>query len=300
MPRLHLFEFEDQTWLPTTLRNYMTDFLREVFSYLVPRVALEESLARLLNVAESNRILDLASGGSGPIVPVWQRLKMVLGRPVQVRLTDRYPNQTTHSYLHRISGGEITYFPEPVDARTVPGHLEGVRTLFTAFHHFRPQDARQILADAVARGRPIAIFEATERSPKMLAITTLVPLLVWFTTAYMRPIEPRRWLFTYLIPVVPLLALWDGWVSCLRTYSPRELAEFTASIPQADWTWEIGFLPVRGLPCRTSYLLGYPSRTASGRTLSSAHPDVHPYSKAEECGEGPLDRCHTRGSTVNS
>ena len=105
----------------------MTDFLREVFSYLVPRVALEESIARLLRVAESNRILDLASGRAGPIVPVWRRLRLVLGRAVRICLTDRYPNLTTHSYLDRISSGEITYLAEPVDALVASGFLPADR-----------------------------------------------------------------------------------------------------------------------------------------------------------------------------
>ena len=28
MARIHLFEFEDQQWFPSFLRNYMTDFLQ--------------------------------------------------------------------------------------------------------------------------------------------------------------------------------------------------------------------------------------------------------------------------------
>ena len=30
-------------------------------------------------------------------------------------------------------------------------------------------------------------------------------------------------IFTYLIPICPLAFAWDGFVSCLRTYSPAEL-----------------------------------------------------------------------------
>ncbi|MDG1762690.1 MAG: hypothetical protein P8H38_05490 [Flavobacteriaceae bacterium] len=30
MARLHLFEFEDLQWFPSTIRNYMTDFLQVV------------------------------------------------------------------------------------------------------------------------------------------------------------------------------------------------------------------------------------------------------------------------------
>jgi hypothetical protein len=35
---------------------------------------------------------------------------------------------------------------------------------------------------------------------------------------------------TYLLPVVPLVVLFDGIVSCWRTYTVAELAEFTAEL----------------------------------------------------------------------
>src|SRR2546422_6427005 len=48
---------------------------------------------------------------------------------------------------------------EPVDATQVPGDLHGFRTIFTAFHHFRPAQARAVVADAVAKGEGIGVFE---------------------------------------------------------------------------------------------------------------------------------------------
>jgi len=35
-------------------------------------------------------------------------------------------------------------------------------------------------------------------------------------------------LFTYVVPILPLLIFWDGLVSQLRTYSVQELEEFTS------------------------------------------------------------------------
>ena len=49
-------------------------------------------------------------------------------------------------------------------ALAVPERLTGLRTVFTAFHHFRPADARAILESAVRDRQGIAIFEATFRT----------------------------------------------------------------------------------------------------------------------------------------
>jgi hypothetical protein len=41
---------------------------------------------------------------------------------------------------------------------------------FAAFHHFPPASARRVPADAVARGRGIAVFEATTRDFRTMAV----------------------------------------------------------------------------------------------------------------------------------
>ncbi len=54
---------------------------------------------------------------------------------------------------------------EPVDATAVPAELGGFRTLLGAFHHFPPDVARSILADAAQKRRGLAVLEYTERRP---------------------------------------------------------------------------------------------------------------------------------------
>jgi hypothetical protein len=105
----------------------------------------------------------------------------------------------------------------------VPRGLDGFRTLFNAFHHFRPELARRILADAVAARRPIAVFEVVSRRLLPLVGLLLSPLNVLVLMPFVRP---RRWswlFFTYVVPVIPLFVLWDGVVSWLRIYSEPEL-----------------------------------------------------------------------------
>jgi hypothetical protein len=78
----------------------------------------------------------------------------------------------------------------------------------------------------------------------------------------MRPLTWRRLLWTYLLPVVPLVAAWDGFVSCLRTYSVAELEALVASLPPNDLDWGIGRLPSFGAS-RITYVIGTPA-AASG------------------------------------
>ena len=67
-----------------------------------------------------------------------------------------------------------------------------------------------------------------------------------------------RFLWTYLVPIVPLTTSWDGIISLLRVYSPMELKELTESLQTKGYIWEIG-LASTGTPIFDfTYLIGYP------------------------------------------
>lgn len=143
---------------------------------------------------------------------------MGLRRP---RESDLYPNPKSGS------GPRIEWLLEPVDATQVPPKLAGVRTMFSAFHHFRPDAARAILTDAFERRRPICIFESGSGTLLGLAAMLGVPLAVLALMPLARPFRWAHLLFTYLVPLTPLIVLWDGIVSMLRIYSPEQMQKLT-------------------------------------------------------------------------
>jgi hypothetical protein len=156
----------------------------------------------------------------------------------------------------REAGGHVTVEPLPVDATRVPARLGGLRTIFNAFHHFRPPLARRILEDAFSARQPIAVFELVGREPAPLVGILFSPLVALFVMPF---VKPRRWttfLFTYLLPVLPLFILWDGLVSCLRVYSEPELRALVDGLEAPDWTWEIGRLRLGSAPAHATWLVG--------------------------------------------
>ena len=54
-------------------------------------------------------------------------------------LTDKFPNSDAVAQSRRLRDQTVRYHPEPVDATRVPEELTGFRTMFSAFHHFRPE-----------------------------------------------------------------------------------------------------------------------------------------------------------------
>lgn len=264
MKRRHLFEFEDQRWFPAFLRDAITDFLSEALvvgkQVYAPALPL---LTKLLERQESSCIVDLCSGGSGP----WSSLKDQLdakGTPASLVLTDKYPNVAAFQRAaEAIDPRSVTFSTTSVDATDVPAALQGVRTLFTSFHHLRPVAAKQVLADAFQQRCAIGVFEFTERRwGVVLGSIVLAPLFVVLSVPRHRPVRISRLLATFVVPVVPLAATWDSVVSNLRTYLPAELREMVADLTAEDYAWEIGQLTGTGGPPVT-YLLGFPTTNRS-------------------------------------
>ena len=251
MRRFHLFELEDQPWFPATIRDLATDYLHYIQSATGLHRPMAPLIAEALSAAGTTRIVDLCSGGSGPLPALLRELPA----GVTATLTDLFPNVTALDRAAKESGGAITFVSTSVDARAVPRELTGLRTIFNGFHHFAPPEATAILRDAADAHQPIAVFDVSERSLRTLPVV-LTPLVVWILTPFMRPFSWTRLLFTYLVPLVPLTCLWDGIVSQLRAYTPAELQRMGETAGAGRW--RAGQIPIAKNAGRLTYLIGLP------------------------------------------
>lgn len=238
MGRIQLFEFEDQKWFPDFLRNYMTDFLQYLSNKAKIYKPIIPIIKKGLNKSGTNQIIDLGSGGGGGLIWLNSELKKDIPK-LKIVLTDFYPNIPAFR-LTKKKADNFEFIDEPIDAKNVPSELKGLRTQFLSMHHFKPTDAKQILQNSIDTNSSIAVFEAQERSLPSIIAMLFSPLSVLLTTPFIRPFKIGRIIFTYLIPIVPLLVLWDGIVSSLRTYSVKEMNELVENLKRTErYDWEI-------------------------------------------------------------
>jgi hypothetical protein len=264
IPRLQLFELEDQPWCPAQFRDYATDYLHALQDQFRLFRPLTHLLAAALRATGQRHIVDLCSGAGGP-VPELQRALAKDGVETRFTLTDRFPHRAAFQNGRPAAGGAITYLAEPVDATAVPSRLRGFRTLFNAFHHFAPDDAGAILRSAAQQGQPIGIFELPQRTvASLLFVLLTTPLLVLILTPLIQPFSWRRLFWTYLVPVVPLLCWWDAVVSHCRAYTPTELKEL-GERASAACAWFAGRIRIPGAGGSVTFLLGLPRTTALPR-----------------------------------
>lgn len=256
MRRLHLFELEDFPWFPITIRDLATDYLRFVQALLAIEDTIVPLLVTALNQSPVAQVVDLCSGGGGPVVAVLEALSAE-GVSIRFTLTDRYPNLSAFRRLALQHPARISFCTDAVDAAKVPRTLPGLRTLFNAFHHFDPAGARAVLADAVDAGQAIAIFEIPERVLSTMIPILFTPLFVAAVTPFIRPFEWRRLLWTYVLPLVPATCLWDGIVSQWRAYTPGEMLALTDGL--GGYRWKAGQVRIGKSFGRLTYMVGSPA-----------------------------------------
>jgi hypothetical protein len=258
MKRIHLFEFTDLSWYPEIFRHMQTEYLQFVATRGSGHKYLMPLFSKAMQHAGTAEIVDLCSGGTGPWMRLLEQFKQA-GLSVSVKLTDKYPNPEV---IQKWEHPEIEYLVESVDATNVPRQLKGMRTLFEGFHHFKPEQARSILQDAIEDRVAIGIFEISLKPPFGPLLLLLSPLMTIVSYLLITPfITPRtglRFFWTYLVPVVPLATCWDGVISLLRVYSLPELKELTDPLQGKNYTWEIGQASTGTLIFEYTYLLGYP------------------------------------------
>jgi hypothetical protein len=255
MRRIQFIELHDQSWFPSSLRDKVIDALQFGLGLLKPYGPVAALLGRSIDFARTQLIVDMCSGGGGPW-PYLSRRVEDPAQPVHVCLTDKYPNLGAFQKLKAEARDRITFCPESVDATNVPGDLKGFRTMFTAFHHFSPEQARAILQNAVDDGQNIGVFEMTKRAPLTIALMIPWSILPLFFTPWIRPFRWSRLFWTYVIPVVPFVFLFDGVVSCLRTYRPEELRAMVQTLTENAYRWEIGEQSGSAGEMAITYLIG--------------------------------------------
>lgn len=255
---IHVFEFTDQKWLPQTVRRYVTDYLH----FLIVKAGIYRPaipfIKEIIDRTGNDEILDLCSGSGGGVDLIQRELSALCGREIKVTLSDKYPNFELYEKLKQKSNNGINYVEEPIDALNIPKNFRGIRTMFSALHHFKPGQVKDILKDSVAENIPVCFFEgAGKRVLDFMGILLFHSFIFIAVTPFIRPFRWSRLFLTYIIPVVPVTTIWDGLVSILRIYKPEDMLGLARSINAENYEWKAGQIKGK-FGNRMLYLTGHP------------------------------------------
>jgi hypothetical protein len=236
----------------------MTDYLHFLITKLgIYRPAIP-IIKDVMDKTGNNEIIDLCSGSGGGVDIIQKELSALYGKEIKITLSDKYPNIVPYEILKNNSNGGLQYVKESIDALHVPKEFKGIRTMFSALHHFKPDQVKYILNDAVLNNKPICFFEgAGKRVLDFLGILLFHLFIFIAVTPLIKPFRWSRLFLTYIIPIVPITTVFDGLVSILRMHTPKEMLNIAKSINNSNYVWNAGQIKGK-LGNVMVYLTGYP------------------------------------------
>lgn len=260
-PRLQLFEFNDESWVPESLRDTIVEALSRSLAWGGFLRPLAPVLDAFLSASGTQEVLDLCAGAGGPALILSREGERLGLDPPRFLMTDLYPRVSAWTQAKQQRPSNIDFVADSVDATRISAGLsEGrARTIFNAFHHFPPELAGAILRDAVRSEAPIFVSECFERDPR--GAFPLIPIGI--PSLYATPLfSPRdrsaKALWTWLTPIGLATGGWDAIVSTLRVYTESELRALVAPFGESyEWTYGTYDYPFGGRGC---YFHGRPRR----------------------------------------
>jgi hypothetical protein len=262
MKRIQSFEFHELEFCPDFIRESIVETLGTALKWGNIGPAWVDGLIEFCQKSQCQTILELCSGSGVATEQLIVLLKRQNKKSTEFILSDLFPNENAFKKIVACHPELVRYQLIPLNATLVPQlDLHTGLMMLNSFHHFSKEAAKKILLNAIEKGHPIFIHESFPRG--ILRIFSMLHLLLpavlfnpWITKKH----QFKKILFTYFIPVIPILGLWDGLVSTLRIHSEKEMMEMVQthhneSNVDFDWTYqEIKFRPFG----RATYFYGIP------------------------------------------
>jgi len=268
MKRLELFEFEDFHWLPTTIRSGLTNLIKELHRLMGTSDILSNLLLEIYKKLKFEQIVDMGSGSGGPMIEVIEILNHEMpDNPIKLILSDFYPSPAIVDSINNRMQTMIHYHEQPIDARNMGSTPPGLKTMIASFHHMSPEVAQKILESAEISKEPILIYEIAKNNIPVVVWWLLLPVSLFILiimslllTPFVRPLTWQQLLFTYVIPIIPIIYAWDGQASLMRTYTSEDIESMLASTPNnPDYSWKIEVAKKANGKKVGYYILGSPN-----------------------------------------
>ncbi|OJJ04025.1 hypothetical protein ASPVEDRAFT_54276 [Aspergillus versicolor CBS 583.65] len=250
-PRIQFHELGDQPWCPSWLHHHEQFSLSRLWNLRVPFWSHGSLATQACAVIKEHlrnpslyTIVDVCAGAGGPTPLIERELNRneTDAKAVRFVLTDMFPPVDVWAGIAK-KQPNIEFVERAVDARSVArlsNQQNGreCRIFNICFHHFNDADAAGILGSAVREADAFLVFEITARQVSTCLFSPLVFFWGFYVTLFWYWHSPVHLLFTFLVPVAPLVLWVDGFISCLRTRTPTEIRELLTRSGENLDGWE--------------------------------------------------------------
>ena len=210
---LKIKELEDYAWFPAILRKYQMEMIGQTVSYFGFYHTIANRIKADLTTYGVKSITDLCSGSGQPGIYVHRKLQMP---EVETLLTDKYPQQIK-SHIG------VVYSPNSLDINDLNPDAATFYTMYNAFHHLNDNEQKTLIQKVLTTKSQLMIVEIVQPGLLNIFMVTLASTLgVWFLCPMIRPLEWKRLIFTYILPLNVLTVLIDGYISVFKSKSIKD------------------------------------------------------------------------------
>ncbi|KAI9706411.1 MAG: hypothetical protein M1836_003416 [Candelina mexicana] len=237
-----LFEIDDQEFTPANIRFLVQELLTAFWTarlpliqrtspaYLAASVILHTLSTYPSDPSEPEiMIVDFASGAGGP-TPTIERIVNTERRKrgqkeIVFTLSDIKPHieawrraSKQTMFLDHISRSvDATNPPQEVTSGQYGERKRVFRLYCLAFHHFDDGMAKKVLESTLETSDGFAIVELVSRQVSSFILMLLYIPTIFVVTIFWYPFSLEMLFYTYVIPIVPFIVVFDGFISALRT-----------------------------------------------------------------------------------
>jgi len=229
---MRLFEFGDldgvSDYYHIYLRRYL-GFFYKLFGYYKLWVP---GFSEFIKEVHSTKIMECCSGSGETLELIRSQLNGKEFEKVEFLLSDIQPHPEFVKNINQSADTSLRYIEQSVDVTEMKEEFNYPKIFINSFHHFSEDQVENIFKVNFEQGNEIIIMEYVRNSLMGYLSMLMGPVIVFLTLPFVVKLKhlPIMAIFTYLIPLFPLMMLWDGCVSCLHEYSERKLTKLVKEL----------------------------------------------------------------------
>lgn len=257
MGRKQAFQFTSQPWFPSFLRKQVDEFLD--FMVRLPRAnrPFLPLFDELLAHSKARVVVGFDGQDGGGLAHIASEVGGPRNAELSVVLADERWSPARVERVEELAARPVEVLTCPAREAAERFKGRGVGVYINSFHRLGRGEDRAALAELVNRDLDVFIGEGNNNSLwQVVGMTVFVPVLMFLFTPLVKPFRLSRLFFTYLVPVIPFVVVWDGLAALFRLHRPEDFEALAKSVGRSDYVWKAGKRQ-NGRGGYVIYLLGY-------------------------------------------
>ena len=237
--RIQSFEFGDISSIPKCYHNYLRSLMSLLYEYFKIHKLWIPVIRDFYQSIHSEVIMDPCAG-SGHVNFLLEKefrdekeIKFILSD----FMTNRAPMFSKKINEHR--NPRLKYVEKSVDVLNMKeDELKIPKMFINSFHHFNKEQVSKILSSHARTGTDVLVLEYCRKTFLNFVSIFLGPIIGMLLFPFIVKKEDflLSFLFVFIISIIPIMLLWDGIVSSLRTYGASDIREILTSAGIKNFT----------------------------------------------------------------